>query len=224
MAPWLVAIRIASHGQFFEQCHDFAAKLEGGQESHGAWPGYYLALVTISFWPAILFFAPAVGRGVLKRAEPATPVPPLLGRGVLADVRDRADQAAPLRPAGLSGARMLMAAWVLAPRDSNQPRWMPWLSWLAALQFALGLAALVAAPILAARMYGEGLPWWLMTLAGLGGAIGLVALIVYLRGAVLASFGIAAASVLGALSHDFRGRGTVARPALDQSARGRGCS
>ena len=39
--PWLIAITIQSQGAFFEHSlgNDFAAKLAGGQESHGMWPG-----------------------------------------------------------------------------------------------------------------------------------------------------------------------------------------
>ena len=50
VAPWLIAIGIQSHGAFFQQSlgNDFAAKLAGGQESHGAPPGYNLAAVGAS--------------------------------------------------------------------------------------------------------------------------------------------------------------------------------
>lgn len=39
--PWLIAITIQSQGEFLEQSlgNDFASKMAGGQESHGAWPG-----------------------------------------------------------------------------------------------------------------------------------------------------------------------------------------
>src|ERR1051325_9481722 len=45
---------LTSHGQFYQQSfgQDFAEKLAGGQETHGAWPGYYLLLLTVSFWPS----------------------------------------------------------------------------------------------------------------------------------------------------------------------------
>src|SRR5215469_11462210 len=63
VGPWLLAIWRESQGAFFQQSlgNDFAAKLAGGQESHGAPPGYNLLLSTIAFWPAILFVLPAVG-------------------------------------------------------------------------------------------------------------------------------------------------------------------
>lgn len=55
--PWLVVITIASHGAFLTQSlgGDMATKLAGGQETHGAPPGTYLALFPVTFWPASLF-------------------------------------------------------------------------------------------------------------------------------------------------------------------------
>lgn len=73
VAPWAIAIALESHGAFYQQSlgHDFAAKLATGQETHGAPPGYYLALITISFWPATLFLLPALRQAIASRREPA---------------------------------------------------------------------------------------------------------------------------------------------------------
>ena len=73
VAPWLIAIALASHGQFFQQSlgTDFAAKLAGGQETHGAPPGYYLALVTLTLWPATIFLLPALRQALGHRRDPA---------------------------------------------------------------------------------------------------------------------------------------------------------
>ncbi|MEC9345303.1 MAG: glycosyltransferase family 39 protein [Pseudomonadota bacterium] len=51
--PWLVAIVVISDGSFLSESvgKDMAAKLAGGQESHGAPPGLYLALAPLTFWP-----------------------------------------------------------------------------------------------------------------------------------------------------------------------------
>ncbi len=72
VSPWLIAITIQSQGAFFQQSlgNDFAAKIAGGQESHGGWPGYYLLLSAASFWPSILFVLPGVALGFARRAEP----------------------------------------------------------------------------------------------------------------------------------------------------------
>jgi 4-amino-4-deoxy-L-arabinose transferase-like glycosyltransferase len=40
--------------------HDLLPKLVGAQESHGAPPGYYLAVVIASFWPGSLFIIPGL--------------------------------------------------------------------------------------------------------------------------------------------------------------------
>ncbi len=55
--PWLIAIGVATDGAFFKQSlgTDFAGKLQGGQESHGAPLGYYTILFWWTFWPATLF-------------------------------------------------------------------------------------------------------------------------------------------------------------------------
>jgi 4-amino-4-deoxy-L-arabinose transferase-like glycosyltransferase len=74
VAPWASAIAFASHGAFYQQSlgHDFAAKIMAGRESHGAPPGYYLALSSLTFWPATLLLLPAIALAVRNRAEPAT--------------------------------------------------------------------------------------------------------------------------------------------------------
>lgn len=60
--PWLIAISTATQGAFLSQSlgHDFLGKIIGAQESHGAPPLYYLALLMISFWPGSLLFGPAI--------------------------------------------------------------------------------------------------------------------------------------------------------------------
>jgi 4-amino-4-deoxy-L-arabinose transferase-like glycosyltransferase len=73
VAPWASAIEFASHGTFYRQSlgHDFAAKIIAGRESHGAPPGYYLALSSLTFWPATLLLVPAIALAIRNRAEPA---------------------------------------------------------------------------------------------------------------------------------------------------------
>jgi 4-amino-4-deoxy-L-arabinose transferase-like glycosyltransferase len=71
VSPWAIAIGIASHGAFYQQAigHDFAAKLVSGEESHGAPPGYYLLLSSITFWPAVLLLLPALALAIGRRRE-----------------------------------------------------------------------------------------------------------------------------------------------------------
>jgi 4-amino-4-deoxy-L-arabinose transferase-like glycosyltransferase len=198
VAPWAVAISLESHGQFYQQSlgQDFAAKLAGGQESHGAWPGYYLLLVTLTLWPAILFVLPGLGAAIRRHADPATRfllawagaswlmfeiVPTKLPHYVL-----------PAYPA----LAMLAAVWMLTPREENAPRWQPILFYVAAVQFLIGVAALAAAPILLPRLYGIGSTWWLIVLAALGASFGLIALIAYQRRSPLWATALATLAVL----------------------------
>ncbi len=73
VAPWLVAITRATGGAFIGQSlgHDFLGKVLGSQESHGAWPGYYLVLVFVTFWPGSLFLGGAFAGAWRARAAPA---------------------------------------------------------------------------------------------------------------------------------------------------------
>jgi 4-amino-4-deoxy-L-arabinose transferase-like glycosyltransferase len=182
--PWLVAIGIASHGAFFAQSlgDDFAAKVAGGQESHGAPPGYYLITSSLSFWPAILFVAPALALAWRRRGEKAVQfllcwagtwwllveaVPTKLPHYVISAYPPLA---------------ILAALWLLAPKpvEAEAPApsilasdaasdsegkpvptkarrdWSKLLIWIAAAQFLVGLAALVAGPMLLPRLYGDG--------------------------------------------------------------------
>src|SRR5205085_5092114 len=51
--PWFIAIMTRSGDAFFADSvgGDLLSKLTGGQESHGAPPGYYFALFWATFWP-----------------------------------------------------------------------------------------------------------------------------------------------------------------------------
>ncbi len=56
-APWFWAVSAATGGAFVGEAvqSDLLPKLLGSQESHGAPPGYYLLLMTVTFWPGSLF-------------------------------------------------------------------------------------------------------------------------------------------------------------------------
>jgi 4-amino-4-deoxy-L-arabinose transferase-like glycosyltransferase len=73
VAPWLVAVETATAGRFLGEAvgGDLLPKLIGGQEAHGAPPGYYLALVTAAFWPGSLVLVPALVWGWRQRRAPA---------------------------------------------------------------------------------------------------------------------------------------------------------
>jgi 4-amino-4-deoxy-L-arabinose transferase-like glycosyltransferase len=184
-APWLVAITLESHGAFFRQSlgGDFAAKVAGGQEGHGAPPGYYLLLSALTFWPAILFVLPGIGLAVTRKAEPMIRfllcwagawwlaveiVPTKLPNYVLPSLPPLA---------------ILAALWLLAPREPASG-WRRLLPWIAALQFTIVLAALIAAPLELPKYYALNPPddWPLPLAASLSGVFGLAALIIFLMG------------------------------------------
>ncbi len=73
VAPWLIAIERATEGRFLAEAlgHDLLAKLIGAQESHGAPPFSYLALVVASFWPGSLLLVPAIVRAWRRYDAPA---------------------------------------------------------------------------------------------------------------------------------------------------------
>ncbi len=189
VAPWLVAISLESHGAFFQQSlgGDFAAKIAGGQESHGAPPGYFLILAALTFWPGILFVLPGIGLGVQRRTEPGVrfllawagawwlaveAVPTKLPHYVL-----------PAYPA----LAILAALWLVAPKQEQQQGWRRWLPLISAFQFLIGLAVITAAPVMLPRLYGDGSPdirhgWPVLAAAGAAGLCGLAALIIFLTG------------------------------------------
>jgi len=186
-APWLVAISLESHGAFLQQSlgGDFAAKIAGDQEGHGALPGFYLLLSTATLWPAILFVVPGIGLAVTRRAE--------LGIRFLmawagswwliveAVPTKLPNYALPAYPA----LAILAALWLLAPKQEEG--WRRWLAFISALQFLIGLAALTAAPEMLSRLYGDGPKgfsqgWLQLAATGTAGICGLAALIVFLTG------------------------------------------
>ena len=56
-APWLAAITWKSGGAFWAEAvgRDLVGKIAEGQESHGAWPGYYALIFPLFIWPLPVF-------------------------------------------------------------------------------------------------------------------------------------------------------------------------
>jgi len=179
--PWLVAIGIESHGQFFRDAlgHDLAGKLAGGQEAHGAPPGYYVLLSTLTLWPATLFALPGIGAAIGARKEPAMRfllswagaawlmfelVPTKLPNYVL-----------PVYPA----LAILAALWLMR-EDGRETRGEKILRRVASAQFVIGALGLAAAIAIAPERFGTGAPLWLGALAALGGAVGFGAAVLLL--------------------------------------------
>ena len=72
VAPWLVAISRSTGGAFLGEAmgHDFLGKVLGARESHGAPPGYYLALIAVTFWPGSLLLGGAFAWAWRARRSP----------------------------------------------------------------------------------------------------------------------------------------------------------
>ncbi len=68
--PWALSVTIATDGAFLKTAvmHDFLAKVQSGQESHGAPFGTYLALLFLIFFPASAFicFVPLLGKSLFR--------------------------------------------------------------------------------------------------------------------------------------------------------------
>ncbi len=73
IAPWLIAVSRATGGSFLRDAWlgDLLPKLVSGHESHGFPPGFYLLLVTLTFWPGSLLAGFAVVSAWRHRADPA---------------------------------------------------------------------------------------------------------------------------------------------------------
>jgi 4-amino-4-deoxy-L-arabinose transferase-like glycosyltransferase len=200
-APWLIAIAMESHGAFFQQSlgGDFAAKLAGGQEGHGAPPGYYLLFSALSLWPAILFLLPGIGVAVTRRAEPAIRFL-IAWAGATWLMMEAVPTKLPnyILPA-FPPLAILAALWLLTPKDEpaatnkddpaaagpgpKKAGWRKWLPVAAALQFLIGLAAIAAAPLLAPGYYAPDAitdDWPLLLAVSLAALSGLVALAIFL--------------------------------------------
>jgi 4-amino-4-deoxy-L-arabinose transferase-like glycosyltransferase len=199
-APWAIAIWVESHGSFFQQSlgHDFAGKLVTGQESHGLPPGYNLLLSAVTFWPGILFVLPAIGLAITRAKEAAIRfllawaggfwlvcelVPTKLPQYVL-----------PAFPA----LAILAGLWLVTAKDEALPRWRRVLPYISSVQFLVGLAGLVAAPLILPRLYGAGMDMMLVAPAAVAGLAGIGALIMGLRGArwIAMSLGLIALAVI----------------------------
>ena len=63
--PWAIAVSTATDGAFLDIAikGDFLSKIKSAQESHGAPPGTYLALMGLLFWPGLAFSGQIAGLG-----------------------------------------------------------------------------------------------------------------------------------------------------------------
>lgn len=179
--PWLIAITIQSHGEFLEQSlgNDFATKMAGGQESHGASPGYYLLLSAASFFPTILLVLPGLVLGFARRTEPAVRFL-MAWAGSWWLLVELVPTKLPHYVLHAYPALAILAA-MLATAQPPARKWLPIgmaiARWVAALQFLVGGALLAAAFVLLPPRFGDGQVLWLIAPAAVGGLLALTALI-----------------------------------------------
>lgn len=72
VGPWAGAVTVATDGGFWSTAiaGDLAPKLAGGQETHGAPPGYHTLLAPILAFPSTLLIPAALALGWRRRNEP----------------------------------------------------------------------------------------------------------------------------------------------------------
>lgn len=149
VVPWLVAIGVATHGQFFEDSlgGDMGRKLAGGQEGHGFPPGFHLLLLPLLAFPSTLWMIAALRPAWRARGE--APVAFLLSWLLPCWlIFEAVPTKLPHYTLPLYPALFLLAAWA-GPARSRAGEALLVLAGLAVA--ALGLAAPLAL----------GAPWWL---------------------------------------------------------------
>jgi 4-amino-4-deoxy-L-arabinose transferase-like glycosyltransferase len=193
--PWALAITVATDGGFWGAAvgGDMAAKLAGGQESHGAPPGLHTALAPLLLFPATVLLPAGVVWAVRNRGQTAA----RFALAWLAPswlVFELAPTKLPHYTLPLYGAFALMIAGALTqPID----RWSRWVG--VALQL-VAAAALAEAAIVLAQRYGTppSQGWAIAAAVCLAGA-GLAGLLALWERRTWAS--LATAGALGVLGH-----------------------
>lgn len=191
VGPWAGAVTVATDGGFWSQAvgSDLAPKLAGGQESHGAPPGYHLLLTPLLAFPMTLLLPAAAVTAWRHRGEPgvrfalAWLVPAWIVFEALPTKLPHY-----LMPA--YGGLAWLAARSLAEPIGAAARWLG-----AGLLAVMGLV-LAAAVFYLLSLYGDASDAWAATLAGgLLAAAGLVGAYLMVRdapqAAVLSSLALA---------------------------------
>jgi Dolichyl-phosphate-mannose-protein mannosyltransferase len=207
--PWAIAIGVESHGVFYQAAlgKDFAGKLMGGEETHGAPPGYFLALVGFTFWPAALLLIPGIISGIKVRTEPALRYL-LAWAGVVWLMFEIAPTKLPhyILPA-YPALAILAALWLM--RDGEAAKWERIGQSISLALFVLvGLfyAGFVA---FAPNHFGFGSVWWLHAGAAVGAGAVIAVAVLILRGQRIE--GMLTAVLAALVLYTFAGLGTVPR-------------
>jgi 4-amino-4-deoxy-L-arabinose transferase-like glycosyltransferase len=187
--PWAIAIGVASHGLFYQKSlgQDFAAKLMGDAESHGAPPGYYTLLAGFLFWPGSLLLLPGLLYGIARRQDPAM-------RYLLAWAATTwlMFELAPTKlphyvlPA-FPALAILCALW-LSSRADAQTRAMRIAQLVSLALFVTAGVAFAVFLAWAPDRFGGGAPWWLYIAVAAGiAAVLAVVPVIFARGFIAAA-------------------------------------
>ncbi len=187
--PWFVAIYYATDGAFYAEAlgKDFGGKLASGQESHGAPPGLYLALVWLTFWPASLLLIPGVLWALSERAR--APARFLIAWALPTwIVMEIIPTKLPHYPLPVYPALALIIAGALAAALSDTRAALAFKSWAAKIGLALwvlpaGLFALAISAL--PTLYGNGLNPFLVVSSAIAAVLLVSACIFHLRGQLL---------------------------------------
>jgi 4-amino-4-deoxy-L-arabinose transferase-like glycosyltransferase len=183
--PWLIAIGFATDGAFFYNSlgDDFALKLIGEQESHGAPPGYFTLLVFVTFWPATIVLLPAVLFGIANRNKPV--IRYLLLWAVTTFIMF---EIAPTKlphytlPA-YPALAILGALWVTRSSEATQSGWLGRLFRIASPAIFLGIAIVLAGLLLWLPFnFGDGTDILAYPLAAIAVSLAILASIFIWRG------------------------------------------
>lgn len=195
VGPWAVAITVQTDGSFWSRAvgGDVLPKLAGGQEGHGAPPGYHLALSPLLIFPNSFLLPIALAhlwrarRTPLARFCAAWLVPSWL-------MLEAAPTKLPHYPLPLYGALAWLAAGALAEAVGPRIRWTG-----AILSVICGGVVGVVAILLAIRFGSDGALGWAAAGAALAGLAGLAGALSAATGAL--ETGLLAAGVLGVAAH-----------------------
>lgn len=205
VGPWAGAVTVATDGGFWSEAigADLAPKLAGGQESHGAPPGYHMLLTPLLAFPITLLLPAALWGAWARRGEPGVrfAVAWLVPAWLLFELMPTKLPHYPLPTYG--ALAWLAAAALVQPLGA-------WARWAGAILAALVGLALAGGVIYLLSLYGDGSDAWAAALAALLlAAAGLVGGYFAVKGAVRE--GVAAALVLGVLGHGVLAAGLVPR-------------
>jgi 4-amino-4-deoxy-L-arabinose transferase-like glycosyltransferase len=169
IAPWGIAISLETKGAFFKGhlLQDALSKVTAGMESHGAYPGTYLLLAFVTFFPGSLFLVPAFAHSTKMWRVPAIRfflawiVPGWLAFELIPTKLPH--YVLPFYPAiALTMGFVLVNETLIIEKSKEGTSWMtpsrlrgfiPFLPWL--LVAAFSIAAVLVAPI----QFGQGLQW-----------------------------------------------------------------